>query len=125
MSDLVFYYSYFWGCVPFEVIRWCVDYIQQNPSFMELYDGAFTAEERFLATMIMMSPYSDWVKFDENGKSRSLTYTGEIGRYHPPLLTMENIYEIESSNAYFARKFDMVVDSEVVEYFHKKILKTQ
>ena len=92
---------------------------------MELYDGAFTAEERFLATLIMMSPYSDWVVLNENGKAKSLTYTAEIGKaYHPPILTIGDKEKIEKSEAFFARKFDLDKDSNIIEYFHKKICKS-
>jgi len=126
VSDLIFYYSYFWGSIPYEVVKWCVDYIQNNPSFMDIYDGAFTAEERFLATLIMMSPYAGWVSFDEKGKSRSLTYTGEIGnKYHPPVLTLEDTQKIEESGAFFARKFDLNKDQKIIEYFHSKICKSK
>lgn len=124
VSNLTFYYSYFWGSIPYEVIKWCVDYLEQNPSFMEIYDGAFTAEERFLATLVMMSPYSDWVKRDNNGKSKSLTYTGEIGnKYHPPVLTIADKKTIEDSGSFFARKFDIIQDPLIIEYFHNKIVK--
>lgn len=92
---------------------------------MELYNGAFTAEERFLATLIMMSPYSDWVKFGENGRAKSLTYIGEMEhKYHPPVVIMDDIPKIEQSGAFFARKFDLKTNPEVIMYFHKKICKS-
>ena len=92
---------------------------------MDIYEGAFTAEERFLATLIMMSPYAEWVSLDEKGKAKSLTYTGEIGnKYHPPVLTMEDTQTIEESGAFFARKFDLNKDQNIIEYFHNKICKS-
>lgn len=38
----------------------------------------------------------------------------------PNTCTMEFVEDLERSRAFFARKFDMNVDSEIVEYFCKK-----
>lgn len=35
---------------------------------------------------------------------------------------MEDLKEIEESNAFFARKFDCNVDEEIIDYLYEKII---
>ena len=116
VDNMTFYKNWFWSCIPYEVIEWIVDFINENPNYLDVFKG-FVAEEGFIATTIMQSPYKDWLKFDSKGKSHSLTFRKESVNNHPPVLTKNDIELIDRANCFFARKIDDSVDNEIVEHY--------
>ncbi len=119
-SNVVFYHDLFWGAMPMAIMRYILQFIDDNPSFYEIYENSFIPEESFFTTVIMMSPYSNRIEFI-NGKSESLTYTAPIVNSHPPILKKNSIKEMEESGKFFARKFDIRVDREVIDHFFSMI----
>ncbi len=77
----------------------------------------FVAEEGFIATTIMLSPYRDWIHFDENGKSHSLTYIKSFQNNHPTELGELDIHEAELSGLFFARKVNPTSSISFIDYF--------
>lgn len=116
VSQLTFYKNWWWSVLPAEVVQWIVDYIQQHPDYLDVFHG-FVAEEGFIATSIMMSPYRDWIKRDESGHSHSLTFRKPSINNHPPVLTAEDIALAERSGLFFARKVDTHRGKAFVEHF--------
>ena len=111
-----------WGAIPSVVVEYILDFIEKNQGFMDIYQDALVPEEGFIATIVMMSPYKDWIKFNNKGHSDSLTAVLNRSNGHPLVITKNDISELEASKFYFARKFDKSKDAEVVEYYCKKIL---
>lgn len=122
-DSIEFYHNTFWGSMPFVVAKWIIDFLNKNSGFEDIYKGAILAEEKFLGTLFMMSPYKDWVKFDTNNQAHSLTFTYKVVNNHVPALTMSDIPEIEKSEAFFARKIDPDVDMDFINYYYKKFVK--
>ncbi len=122
VSKLKLYYNYIWCTLPFEVVAYVTNYVNEHPEWMELYTGSLFPAECFLGTIIMQSKYRDRIVF--NGfKSKSLTFLKEMDEnMHPPILKMGDVKAIEESECFFARKFDVNVDSKIVEHFGDKIL---
>ena len=118
-SCITFYKSFFWSVIPEKVIIWILNYIKENPNYMEIFSG-MVAEEGFIATTIMFSPYRNNLIFDENGFSHSLTFFENFVNNHPPLLKKNDIKKAESSGCFFARKIDPEESAEFIEYFIKK-----
>jgi len=117
VDKIKFYYDRHWNAMPIEVVKWIIDYIDSNPEYWKIFDGAFMCEEAFFTTTIMMGPYADRIKLEDN-KSTSLTFRKKSSdNNHPAVLSFEDIHEIEASGCFFARKFDLSVDSKVIDYF--------
>ncbi|WP_207477669.1 beta-1,6-N-acetylglucosaminyltransferase [Arenibaculum pallidiluteum] len=72
--------------------------------------------EHWLQAMIMASPFRDTVVLDNK---RHINWGGGSG--HPKLLTMANLPELETSTAFFGRKFDMAIDAEVISALEKRL----
>ncbi len=121
LSSLKFYYSFNWSVMPYNVFEYCLDYISNNPDFKQIYLNTILPEDSFLGTLIMNSPYKDNVVLLSTRKTATQTFHYPFS-VHPRVLSMIDIHEIESSNCYFARKFDSKVDFEVIEYFRDKII---
>lgn len=117
--NMTFYKSWFWSVIPGEVIIWILRYIDKHPAYLDVFKG-FVAEEGFIATTIMMSPYRDWIKFDDKGQSFSLTFRKPSVNNHPPVLRAEDIAEAQASELFFARKVDSADSEAFIDYFLKK-----
>ena len=49
----------------------------------------------------------------------------EVSRQHPLVWTVDDIPELDASDAFIARKFDLSIDSGVLDYFdHKTIVRS-
>ena len=117
---LDFYYDTFWHAFPFEVVKYIDKFLADNPSFMDMYRNAIIPEEHFFTTLIMQSPYKEYISFS-SGSSHSLTYTKGVTNNHSVVLRESDIGDISKSNRYLARKFDCRIDSGVIKYFEKNI----
>lgn len=120
-SDVVFYYNDQWAAYPLEVAKYIVDFWQNNPGYMKIFEDALVTEEAFTLTIIMRSKYKDWVEFDNKGESHDLFYLKGFGNGHPYVVRMDDISTLEASGKFFSRKFDIRKDKEVVDYFCNKI----
>ena len=120
--NIEFYRNWFWGAIPMEVVRYILYFVDNNPSYMEIYENALVPEEGFFLTLIMQSEYKDWVNFHD-GHTDSLTNVLARSNGHPIVVKYEDIEEIDNSPFYFARKFDIRTDKKVVEYYQNKISK--
>lgn len=122
-KSIVFYRNWFWGAIPSVVLKYVILFLKENPGFWEIYRDALVPEEGFMTTIIMQSPYKDWLKFDSNGRSSSLTAILARSNGHPQNITFDDIPELDASPFFFARKFNKNVDEKVVTYYFKKICK--
>ena len=121
-----FWTSYNWSMMPYEVLCYIVKFLNEKPEFLEMYYGSRVPEDGFLATLIMNSPYRDRVQFLPDGKkASSLTFMKPLHGSHPPILTAEDIEQIDASPCFMARKMDIVKDRKIVEYYEKKVIITE
>ena len=81
------------------------------------------ADEIFLQTIIYNSEFKEnlyYQGFDDNYDScKRLT---DWRRGTPYVWKMEDLEEIEESNAFFARKFDIRIDKEIIDYLYEKLI---
>lgn len=70
--------------------------------------NTYIPDEFFIQTLVMNSPFWNTVTFDNR---REILWNGGS---HPKILTMHDVGRLESSKAFFARKFDDTVDSDVL-----------
>ena len=81
------------------------------------------ADEIFLQTIIYNSEFKEnlyYQGFDDNYDScKRLT---DWRRGTPYVWKMEDLEEIEESNAFFARKFEIKIDKEIIDYLYEKLI---
>ena len=119
VSSINFYLNLFWAAMPTFIVEYIIDFLDKNPTFWEIYDKALVAEEGFFLTIIMNSQYKNCVDFID-GKCHALTYSVHTRKGHSSVITMKDIDAIKASGRFFARKFDIRADKEVVAYFAKQ-----
>ena len=120
-KNSAFFYSTFWAAMPISVANYLLKEYQKE-EVKKIYTDAMCPEEHFFATLIMNSSFKDKIIFVD-GKSNSLTFAKAMINNHPPILTMEDIPMLESTECFFARKFNINQDKNVVYYFVNKITK--
>lgn len=121
VNNMQFYYDKVWHAFPIEIVKYIIEFLDDHPDFWDIYENSFMADEGFFTTVIENSPFKDRIIF-ENGRCKSITFNKKAVNNHPPILTMDDINEIlNSHNTFFARKFDIRVDKEVIEYFGNSI----
>ncbi|MBZ5749691.1 beta-1,6-N-acetylglucosaminyltransferase [Metabacillus rhizolycopersici] len=118
-ENFSFYHGSQWFCIPIGVVKYIIEFLDQNKWYYLAFENALCPDEWFFQTLIMNSTYKDlvennnllYIKWGETFKTRN----------HPKILTMNDIDSIESSNQYFARKFDENVDKSVLEYYTDRV----
>jgi hypothetical protein len=89
----------------------------------EFLKHTYIPEEEFFHTVIMRSPFKDTVV---NDNKRLLMWKGHriLGFYYSRLrtLTMEDVDALIASEAFFARKFDEAVDSQIIDVLESRLI---
>jgi hypothetical protein len=105
-----------WFCLPKRHVDYVLDFVSQNPKIVGFYKRSHIPEEMFFQTIIMNSPLRDEVvNKDEWYIGWSREKSG-----HPPVLTKADLPLLLASGKLFARKFDVTVDSEVLDLIDKE-----
>ncbi len=123
ISDINFYFSYNWSAMPFNVLVYINDFLQENKGFLDLYMNTPVPEDAFLGTLIMNSPYRYNVSFLDDGRSETLTYWKAFYNSERMVeLTIDDIEAIRDSGCYFARKAEYYKCPDFVNYYLSNIL---
>jgi|ERR1017187_2504872 hypothetical protein len=84
------------------------DYVRQNPEYVRFFYRVLIPDECFFQTLLMNSAMAGDIE------KRTLTYVD----WRPPwpgILTVHDLPRLLASDSLFARKFDVKVDSEVLD----------
>ena len=113
-SPVRFYEGRTWFIAPIRVMKYILDYIDENPDYESFWEESLAADLMFFQSIIMNSPYKDKVE-DE------LMYA-EFGKTfrtnnHPLTVTMNMRERIAAGNYFCARKFEIDEDEEVIWYY--------
>ena len=108
-----FYQGRTWFIAPIEVLQYIVDYVENNPDYVDFWEDSLASDLMFFQTIIMNSPYADdvedelmYVKFGETFSTMN----------HPLTVTMQDIETIKNGNYFCARKFEYE-KLDVIKYY--------
>lgn len=101
--------SMFWSLTP-ESLRYVLKIHDQNPSLHRFFKFTWGSDEFFFQTILLNSSFASQVE------NMNCTYYDHKPHVPSPrVLVKEDFPAIEGSDKLFARKFDMGVDSEVLD----------
>ncbi|MDR0427503.1 MAG: hypothetical protein LBH12_02745, partial [Dysgonamonadaceae bacterium] len=100
-----------------EIVTYILEYLKIHPEYLSKFEHTLCGDEIFFHTLILNSPYASKVV---NDSKRYIEYDSG-GPENPRTLKMKDLYKIESSNAWFGRKFNDKVDNEVINVIYSKI----
>lgn len=93
---------------------------QLSFEMQEYYRYTFIPDEQFFQTLIMNSPFA--VKISEkNMRCLRMETDQQKMIYHAATFRMSDIHALYSSEGLFARKFDLAIDADVVDFIEKLI----
>lgn len=94
-----------------------IDYLELNRNVENFFRKTWGSDEFLFNTLIMNSPYCAQVI---NNNHRYIDWSA--GLPNPKILTVADYEHLIDSDAFFARKFDLEVDSEILNALDKKLL---
>lgn len=96
-----------WVILRQDATKHLLDFIDKNPKYLKKFRYSYCADELWLQTALGTS--------DCKIKNEHITYLDwATGPEYPRTLRMEDFDKIINSSHFFARKFDMDVDNEVI-----------
>lgn len=112
-----FYEGHTWFIAPYEVLKYIVNYIQDNPDYVDYWEDSLASDLMFFQTIIMNSPFVSnvedelmFVKFGETFSTKN----------HPLTVSVEMEKEIEDGNYFCARKFE-ITEIDTIRYYIEKV----
>lgn len=109
-----------WFTIPFEVAEYVLKFLDENEWYYRFFENTLVPDESFFHTLIMNSHYKKHVV---NDNLMFLKWGETLSeRNSPQYLISKDIKLIEESKKFFARKFDMNNDSQIVDYFADNVV---
>ena len=105
-----------WWCLNAESIEYLLEYINSNKSILSYFKHTHIPDEMFFQILLLNSPIKDKIIND------NLRYI-LLEDSHPEILTVDYFNDlINIKNKFFARKFDVNVDSKILDLLDDRIL---
>jgi hypothetical protein len=109
-DDLICYGGSFFATLRRTCVEYVADFAASHPQVVRHYRGVLAPEESFLQTVLVNSD-----RFRLSGDCKRYFDFSQTTYNHPRTLTINDLDAIVASGAHFARKFDMTVDSAVLD----------
>ena len=100
-----------WWTLTGACVRYIMDFMAAHPDCMSYFKYTHLSDEMFFHTIIAGSPFSGRI---QNDNLRHIVF--EEDSSHPHVWTMADKETLLQSPAYFARKFDLSIDSDIIEH---------
>jgi hypothetical protein len=104
--------------LPRRFVEYILDYASNHPEIMSFYKYCWMPGEMFFQTIIMNSTLKCDVVNDHRWYVR---WSGRSS--HPLVLRKEDFNELTQSDRLFARKFDITVDTDILDLIDREILR--
>lgn len=118
-----------WWVLPNIIIDEIILFMKNNERFINCYKRSITPEETFFQTLSMCCKSSNQIQVNQNNQisQNCLTYSlffTENKKFtgHPHIITKEEFSLLRNRPEYFARKFDVNVDYEILNKLDKHVL---
>lgn len=108
--NMIFYgVSTFWTLSP-ECALYVVNFVENNKAFKSFLKYTWGSDEFIFQTVLMNSPYKDVIV---NNNYRYVDWSA--GGARPKFLKTEDFEKITASDAFFGRKFNIDIDSNILD----------
>ncbi len=118
-----------WWILPVEIINMCLEEYEKNTPIIRAFKMKNTPEETFFQTMTMRSNLKEQADVNEPYEilQNCMTYAYFFDDEHKPtghpyILTENNFEMLQSRKEFFARKFDMSIDANILDMLDQNIL---
>lgn len=108
--------SQFW-CLTRSCVNYIYEFVNANPKFVNFFKYTDIPDESFFQTVVMNSPFSKHV---ENHNLHYIDWENPNPSL-PKILVLSDFERLMSSHKFFARKFDVQRDVEILDLIDKKV----
>jgi hypothetical protein len=132
-GDLTPYHGSMYWSLTADCIRFILDFVHDNPGYVDIHDHIFAPDEVFFHTIVKHSPFADAITHDFSaGIYPNHTHHGNhfidwAGRRKRDYLTLNerDFDDLLASAALFARKFDEQTSSRLLDLLDTHIVRKQ
>ena len=113
-KDINFYGGSDWFTLNNDAVDFILNYLNTHPEFLNLFKKSLIGSEIFFNTLINNMPNKGNVK--NNSNLRYIDWHNLDGQFvgSPKTLKSMDLHKLKNSEMYFARKFSLAEDSEVI-----------
>ncbi len=99
-----------WMALTPAAAEYAIKYVKDHPAAWHFFKMTWAADEVFFQTILCNSPLIDTIVND------NLRYIRLLPNFRPAVYTINDAEALISSGKFYARKFDMEVDSAIFDY---------
>ncbi len=104
------YYGSCWFTLSIEAVKYLLDYTGRNQKTVDFFKHTGCSDELYIQSVLLNSP----LKAEMVNEIYRFFDWGDKGK-SPKILTSEDFPKIAASNAWFARKLDINIDSQLMD----------
>lgn len=113
-DDFKYWFGSQWWCLNSTTAQWIIDYLNEHTEYEKFFEHSLCSDECFFQTLVMNSPFANTTK-------PYLHYIKwKKGKSSPRTLTTIDYEELKKTEKIIARKFDIDVDTEIIERLRKR-----
>ena len=105
-----------WFTITNEQVKYIVQYINEHPKLIQFFKLTWGSDELFFQMILFNSPFKDQMV---NDNLRLIDWSEK--KASPKTFTIKDAEEISKSSKLFARKFNMQIDSEILDCLDKQV----
>lgn len=111
-----------WWLLNRYAMNYILDFVDRNPRYAAFHRFTFAPDEVFFHMILLNAKDEKISSAIVNDDKRFIKWSG-VSSSHPEIITKENFDELRTSDALFARKFDMQKDAEILDLIdHHRLL---
>lgn len=128
------YHGAQWWSLTGECVRYLLEFVRENPSYVSFCRYVLAPDEIFFQSIVKQSPFAKCISHDfELAEDLAKFYaTNEHGCHYidwnapgkvlPKILTAQDLLDLKSSSALFARKFDLVQSHQLLQTLEREMV---
>jgi len=103
-----------WVTITPVCVKYVLDYLKENPEAYKFFKWTWAVDEIIFQTILLNSPFKDTIV---NENKRYIKF--ENNELNPKILKSSDADILLQSNKFFARKFSMQEDSQILDILDK------
>ncbi len=103
-----------WWIVDMYAVEYILGYLSKNPSYAAFHRHTFAADEVFFQ-MLLLNAEDEKIRQSISSDNLRFIKWRDKSAAHPEVIVKEDLKSIIQSEALFARKFDLVEDTEIFD----------
>ena len=111
------YWDWNWFCLPKYFIDYIIKFIQDHPKLHSYFSRSICTDELFFQTILLNSTLKSQIT---NDNKRYVDWNKK-GVKLPAILLTEDFQKLIDSNMWFGRKFDIDIDSTILDMIDQEI----